>query len=138
VARAALAPSRAGTGGQLDVLYAEDNEVNAELVRQIVSLRPGVTLRVAESGMRAVAMAKERPPDLMLVDMNLGDMTGIELASALRANPLTQEIRLFALSADALPEQIDAALKDGFRGYLTKPIEFAKLLSLFDDHLQAA
>jgi PAS domain S-box-containing protein len=138
VARAALAPSRAGAGGQLDVLYAEDNEVNAELVRQIVSLRPGVTLRVAESGTRAVAMAKERPPDLMLVDMNLGDMTGIELASALRAHPLTQEIRLFALSADALPEQIDAALKDGFRGYLTKPIEFAKLLSLFDDHLQAA
>jgi len=138
VARAALAPSRAGTGGQLDVLYAEDNEVNAELVRQIVSLRPGVTLRVAESGTRAVAMAKERPPDLMLVDMNLGDMTGIELASALRANPLTQEIRLFALSADALPEQIAAALRDGFRGYLTKPIEFAKLLSLFDDHLQAA
>jgi CheY-like chemotaxis protein len=80
-------------------------------------------------------MAQDRPPDLMLVDMNLGDMTGIELASALRRSPITRSIRLFALSADALPEQIDAALKDGFRGYLTKPIEFAKLLSLFDDHL---
>jgi len=120
------------------VLYAEDNEVNAELVRQIVSLRPSVTLRVAESGTRALEMAQERPPDLMLVDMNLGDMTGIELASALRADPMTHDIRLFALSADALPEQIDAALRDGFRGYLTKPIEFGKLLSLFDDHLQPA
>jgi len=138
VARAALAPSRAGTGGQLDVLYAEDNEVNAELVRQIVSLRPGVTLRVAESGTRALAMAQERPPDLMLVDMNLGDMNGIELANALRGSPATRDIRLFALSADALPEQIDAALRDGFRGYLTKPIEFSKLLALFDDHLQTA
>lgn len=136
--RAALAPSRAGTDGHLDVLYAEDNEVNAELVRQIVSLRPSVTLRVAESGTRALAMAQDRPPDLMLVDMNLGDMTGIELASALRGNPVTRSIHLFALSADALPEQIDAALKDGFRGYLTKPIEFSKLLSLFDDHLQTA
>jgi PAS domain S-box-containing protein len=136
--RAALVPSRHGTGGRLDVLYAEDNEVNAELVRQIVSLRPSVTLRVAESGTRALAMAVERPPDLMLVDMNLGDMTGMELAGALRANPLTRDIRLFALSADALPEQIEAALKDGFRGYLTKPIEFSKLLSLFDDHLQPA
>ena len=137
-ARATLAPSRAGTDGRLDVLYAEDNEVNAELVRQIVSLRPSVTLRVAESGTRALAMAQDRPPDLMLVDMNLGDMTGIELASALRGNPMTRSIHLFALSADALPEQIDAALKDGFRGYLTKPIEFSKLLSLFDDHLQTA
>jgi len=137
-ARAVLEPSRSGTSGRLDVLYAEDNEVNAELVRQIVSLRPSVTLRVAESGTRALAMAQDRPPDLMLVDMNLGDMTGIELASALRTNPTTRSIRLFALSADALPEQIDAALKDGFRGYLTKPIEFAKLLSLFDDHLLTA
>lgn len=137
-ARATLVPSRAGTDGRLDVLYAEDNEVNAELVRQIVSLRPSVTLRVAESGTRALAMAQDRPPDLMLVDMNLGDMTGIELASALRGNPMTRSIHLFALSADALPEQIDAALKDGFRGYLTKPIEFSKLLSLFDDHLQTA
>jgi len=51
---------------------------------------------------------------------------------------MTCDIRLVALSADALPEQIDAALKDGFRGYLTKPIEFAKLLSLFDEHLQSA
>jgi PAS domain S-box-containing protein len=137
-ARAALAPARSGSAGHLDVLYAEDNEVNAELVRQIVSLRPSVTLRVAESGTRALAMAQDRPPDLMLVDMNLGDMTGIELASALRRSPTTRSIRLFALSADALPEQIDAALKDGFRGYLTKPIEFAKLLSLFDDHLLTA
>ena len=137
-ARVALAHGGPGTAGRLDVLYAEDNEVNAELVRQIVSLRPGVTLRVAESGTRALAMAQERPPDLMLVDMNLGDMTGIELAKALRGDPMTREIRLVALSADALPEQIDAALKDGFRGYLTKPIEFAKLLSLFDEHLQPA
>ncbi len=136
--QAALSHGRSGTSGRLDVLYAEDNEVNAELVRQIVSLRPSVTLRVAESGMRALEMAQERPPDLMLVDMNLGDMTGIELASALRADPMTHDIRLFALSADALPEQIDAALRDGFRGYLTKPIEFGKLLSLFDDHLQPA
>ena len=136
--RAKLSPGRSGTSGRLDVLYAEDNEVNAELVRQIVSLRPSVTLRVAESGTRALEMAQERPPDLMLVDMNLGDMTGIELASALRADPMTHDIRLFALSADALPEQIDAALRDGFRGYLTKPIEFGKLLSLFDDHLQPA
>ena len=121
----------------LSVLLAEDNEVNAELVRQIVSLRPGVTLRVAESGTRAVAMAQERPPDLMLVDMNLGDMTGLELASALLESPQTARLTLVALSADALPEQISATLAAGFESYLTKPVDFRKFLDILDSHLSA-
>ena len=62
--------------------------------------------------------------------MNLGDMTGIELARALRADPATSGIRLVALSADALPEQIDAALAMGFEDYLTKPINFRDLLDV--------
>ena len=72
----------------------------------------------------------------MLVDMNLGDMTGIELASALRAHPSTREIRLVALSADALPEQIGAALDAGFESYLTKPINFRDLLDVLDGSSQ--
>jgi CheY-like chemotaxis protein len=68
----------------------------------------------------------------MLVDMNLGDMTGIELARALQRHPGTCDIRLVALSADALPEQIGAALAAGFAGYLTKPIDFRKLLDVLD------
>ncbi|MDB5998638.1 MAG: domain S-box protein, partial [Rhizobacter sp.] len=60
---------------RLDVLYVEDDEVNAELVRQVVRLRPSVALRVAESGRVALKMAQQDPPDLMLIDMNLGDMT---------------------------------------------------------------
>ena len=68
----------------------------------------------------------------MLVDMNLGDMTGLELAQALREHPATAAIRLVALSADALPEQIEAALAAGFKGYLTKPINFRELLNVLD------
>jgi PAS domain S-box-containing protein len=119
-------------GGTLHVLYAEDNEVNAELMRQIVRLRPSVSLRVAENGNSALEMAAVDPPDLMLIDMNLGDMTGIDLAHALHRDRSTREIRMFALSADALPEQIDAAMRCGFEGYLTKPIKFEQLLALFD------
>jgi CheY-like chemotaxis protein len=109
------APQLRGTrnGLSLNVLYAEDNEVNAELLRQIVTLRPSVSLRVAENGTVALQMARSDPPDLMLVDMNLGDMTGIELASALQENPRTADLRLVALSADALPEQISATLAAG-------------------------
>jgi PAS domain S-box-containing protein len=116
----------------LRVLYAEDNEVNVELVRQVVGLRPEVALSVADNGATALAMARRDPPDLMLVDMNLGDMTGLELARELQGRPATAAIRLVALSADALPEQIDAALAAGFEGYLTKPVDFRRLLNVLD------
>ena len=119
------------------VLYAEDDEVNVELIRQVVTLRPAVALSVATSGARALEMARHDPPDLMLVDMNLGDMTGLELARALPSSPQTANLRLVALSADALPEQIGTALAAGFEGYLTKPVDFRKFLDLLDEHLNA-
>lgn len=126
-------PSQHGSLDEaLRVLYAEDNEVNAEIVRQIVKLRPSVIFDVAENGAAAIRKARRDQPQLMLVDMNLGDMTGIELAQALRGDPSTASIRLVALSADALPEQIDAALAMGFEDYLTKPIDFRELLNVLD------
>jgi PAS domain S-box-containing protein len=126
-------PSQHGTLDEaLRVLYAEDNEVNVELVRQVVMLRPSVVFDVAENGATALAKARRDLPQLMLVDMNLGDMTGIQLAHALRAQPSTAGIRLVALSADALPEQISAALAVGFEDYLTKPIDFRELLNVLD------
>ncbi|MDQ6639213.1 MAG: PAS domain S-box protein [Pseudomonadota bacterium] len=126
-------PSQHGELDQpLRVLYAEDNEVNVELVRQVVMLRPSVVLDVAVNGAQALAQARRDAPELMLVDMNLGDMTGLEVAQALRADAATAGIRLVALSADALPEQIDAALAAGFEGYLTKPLNFRALLDVLD------
>ncbi|MEO5883519.1 MAG: PAS domain S-box protein [Caldimonas sp.] len=126
-------PSQHGSLDEsLRVLYAEDNEVNIEIVREVVKLRPSVAFDVAESGALAFRKARRDQPQLILVDMNLGDMTGIELAQALRADPVTSGIRLVALSADALPEQIDAALACGFEDYLTKPINFRELLDVLD------
>jgi PAS domain S-box-containing protein len=122
----------------LRVLYAEDDEVNAELVRQLVTLRQGISLRVATTGAIALDIARTDSPDLMLVDMNLGDMTGIELARELRRDRATRDIRLVALSADALPEQIRAAMDCGFESYLTKPINFDELLTVLDKHSQEA
>jgi CheY-like chemotaxis protein len=120
-------------GDRLDVLYAEDNEVNVELVRQVSALRPHVALRVASSGAAALRMARLQRPDLMLVDMHLGDMTGLELAHALQRDPATAGIRLVALSADALPEQIRLAMERGFEHYLTKPVDFRELLRVLDE-----
>ena len=122
--------------GDLDapmtVLYAEDNEVNVELVRHIAKLRPSIVLEIAENGAVALRMARRNPPDLMLLDMSLGDMSGMQVSQALRADAHTAGIRLVALSADALPEQISAAMAAGFEDYLTKPIDFRELLDVFD------
>ncbi len=122
----------------LDVLYVEDNEVNVELVRQVVTLRSGIRLRIAHDGATALRMARLSPPELMLVDMHLGDMTGIELAARLRQEVPAASMHMVALSADALPEQIRAALDEGFEEYLTKPIDFDKLLRVLDACSRAA
>lgn len=121
-----------GQAGPLNVLYAEDNEVNIELMRQVTSLRPAITFRYATSGAQALKMAQDHPPDLMLVDMHLGDSTGMQLAHALRHDARTAPIHLVALSADALPGQIRDALEGGFENYLTKPINFIEILRVFD------
>lgn len=122
----------------LRVLYAEDNDVNVEIVRQVVRLRPSVVFDTAESGSAAFAKARRDQPDLILVDMHLGDMTGFDLALTLRSDPATAHIRLVALSADALPEQIEAALAMGFEDYLTKPVNFRDLLNVLDGRRHAS
>ena len=128
--------------GELDstlrVLYAEDNDVNVEIVRQVVRLRPSVVFDSADSGAAALAKARRDAPDLILVDMHLGDMTGFDLAQLLQADPGTAHIRLVALSADALPEQVEAAMAMGFEDYLTKPVNFRDLLNVLDGRRHGA
>ena len=132
-AKKPFSPSQHGLlDDSVHVLYAEDNEVNVAIVRQLVLLRPSVELDVAECGALALRKARHSRPQLMLVDMNLGDMSGLELAQAIRSDPLTADIRLVAVSADAMPEHISAALDVGFEGYLTKPLDFRKLLEVLD------
>jgi len=141
-ATAETAPSRhplADTPGRAaTILYAEDHEVNIALVHQVVKLRPHWQLRVATSGQRALALAQRQRPDLMLVDMHLGDMSGLELAQALDADPSTRDIPRVALSADAMPDRIQAAQAHGFRAYLTKPLDVTALLRCLDEQLAQA
>ncbi|HET7524938.1 MAG TPA: response regulator, partial [Burkholderiaceae bacterium] len=121
---------------QIDVLYAEDDPVNAELVRQILQMRPAVQVRVAESGALALRLAQASVPHLMLIDMNLPDMSGVQLAHRLREEPSLRDVRLVALSADALPQQIASAMACGFDRYLTKPVDFQELLRVVDGCLR--
>ncbi len=128
----AESPPRSGTA---TILYAEDNEMNVALVHQVVRLRPHWQLLVAMSGKRAMEVARRKRPDLMLIDMHLGDMSGLELAQALDADPHTTGIPRVALSADAMPDRIRAAREMGFAAYLTKPLDVTALLRCLDEQL---
>ena len=115
------------------VLYAEDNPVNVELVRQVLKMRPACRLLVAANGEQALRIAGQERPDLLLVDMHLGDMNGLELAQRLARDPLLRQLPRIVLSADAAPDQVQAAAAAGFTAYLTKPLNVAQLLHCIDE-----
>ncbi len=128
--------ARPAGGTELRVLYAEDNDINAELVLEVLKLRPGCLVRVATSGAETLAMAREQAPDLFLLDMHLGDMSGFELARQLQQEPALTDVPRVAFSADAMPDQIHRARDHGFSGYLTKPLDVAALLACVDEHTE--
>ncbi len=121
------------------VLYVEDNATNSEVLRAALADRPGLTLTVAETSEDGLAVVHDRlrgqRPELILLDVHLPDASGLELLSLLKSNPDTQRIPVIMVSADALPEQIDAALAAGAACYLTKPVQLSTLLSMMDELL---
>ena len=121
--------------GAAKLLYVEDNEVNVTLVRQILALRPEWRLTVANSGAQALQAVLTERPDLLLLDMHLGDMTGFDLVDLLDADPATRGIPKVALSADAMPDRIHAAKERGFLAYITKPLNVAQLLQCLEEEL---
>ncbi|MGY4831702.1 PAS domain S-box protein [Sphaerotilaceae bacterium SBD11-9] len=127
------APGRAPPAAPFTVLYAEDNPVNVELVRQVLKMRPACRLVVAPNGEQALRLAQHERPDLMLVDMHLGDMSGLDLALHLARDPQLRQVPRIVLSADASPDQARAAQAAGFVAYLTKPLNVAQLLRCIDE-----
>jgi PAS domain S-box-containing protein len=120
----------AAHAGALSVLYVEDNAVNVLVVRELVGLRPNVTLHVAADGAGGLEAALCHRPDLVLLDMQLPDMDGHELLRRLRARQLPS--RIIALSANAMPDAVRKARAAGFDDYWTKPIDIAQFLARLD------
>jgi PAS domain S-box-containing protein len=121
----------------LELLYIEDNEVNVTLVREVLALRPAVRLSVAGDGAGGVALAHTLQPDAVLVDMHLPDVDGHEVLRRLQADPRTAALPCIALSANAMPEDVQRALAAGFVDYWTKPIDVARFLAAIDRMLAA-
>ena len=117
------------------VHYVEDNEMNVEVMRGILSQRRQVQLEVSMTGLDALAAMRQRRPDLILLDMHLPDIEGMELLRHLKADADLADIPVVIVSADAMPAQVDAALQAGALRYLTKPVSVAALLATVDELL---
>lgn len=110
------------------LLYIEDNPVNALVVEELLSRRPDIELRCAEDGQSGLALARDWRPHLVLLDMQLPDLDGFAVRQALSEHPATAPAPCIALSANAMPQDMKAALAAGFADYWTKPIDFQGFL----------
>jgi signal transduction histidine kinase/ActR/RegA family two-component response regulator len=130
------APVAAGASVRT-VLYVEDNPANLELVGQLVARRGDLRMLSAADGPGGVAAARSHLPDVILMDINLPGMSGIEAMQVLRADAATAHIPIIALSANAVPRDIQRALEAGFFNYVTKPIMVTKFMDALDAALLA-
>ncbi len=120
------------------VLCVDDNPANLELIEQIFTERPGITVASAVQGRLAVDLARKQRPDLILVDLNLPDIDGEEVIRLLQADADTASIPFLAISADATAERQRNVIDLGALAYLTKPFDVAELLRIVDETLLAA
>ncbi|HYP32747.1 MAG TPA: hybrid sensor histidine kinase/response regulator, partial [Burkholderiaceae bacterium] len=127
VATTAFGLGIAATAGT--IVYIEDDPVNILLLEQYVALYGDVQLQVARDGESGLELARQWMPNLVLLDMQLPDMTGLEVLDRLRADPATSRLRVVALSADAMPAQVTEAIARGAEAYWTKPLALTKFKS---------
>jgi PAS domain S-box-containing protein len=114
------------------VLYVEDNPANLELVGQLVARRSDLHMLSAADGKLGIEFARSYLPEVILMDINLPGLSGIEAMKILRADAATRHIPIIALSANAVPHDIERALQSGFFHYITKPIVVGRFMEALD------
>ncbi|HEY1148694.1 MAG TPA: ATP-binding protein [Pseudoduganella sp.] len=119
-----VAPVAAGHGADEPslILYVEDNPANLKLVEEIISFRPDLRLLSAPDGHLGIELARAHHPDIILMDINLPGVNGIDALKLLRNDPRTADIPVIALTANAMPRDVEKGLAAGFFRYLIKPI----------------
>jgi CheY-like chemotaxis protein len=132
---ASVAPG--GPTELVTVLHIEDNLANLRLVERILSRRENISLVSAQTAELGLELAVAQQPALMLLDLHLPDLHGLEVLQRLRRDPRTHEIPVVILSGDATEAQRDRCLEQGAHAYLTKPFDVAGLLAVVDDVVSA-
>lgn len=120
------------------LLYVEDNPANLMLVEDLIARRPDVRFLSARDGNRGVEIARASLPDVILMDINLPGISGVDALRILALDPATAHIPVIALSANAGPRDIAKGLEAGFFRYLTKPIKVPEFMETLEIALKAA
>jgi signal transduction histidine kinase/ActR/RegA family two-component response regulator len=123
---------------QRTLLYVEDNPANLILVEQLIARRSDLKLLTATDGHLGIELARTYQPDLILMDINLPGISGYTALEILRRDPATSHIPVMALSANAVPRDIEKGLEAGFFRYLTKPIKVTEFMDALDVALRFA
>jgi CheY-like chemotaxis protein len=131
-------PEVAGGVQVRTVLYVEDNAANLKLVEQLIARRPEMRLISAQDGSQGIALARTAQPDVILMDINLPGISGIDALKILHEHPSTAHIPVVALSANAVPRDIEKGLAAGFFQYLTKPLKIDEFMRALDAALAFA
>lgn len=116
------------------ILYVEDNPQNMRLVRKILK-HAGYTVLEAEDGLTGISVAETEKPDLILMDVNLPDIDGLEATQRIRKLPEIAKTPIIALTANAMVGDREKALEAGCDGYLPKPISRSELIKTVEDYL---
>jgi PAS domain S-box-containing protein len=114
------------------LLCVEDNPANLMLVEKLLERRPDIRLLVARDGLRGIETARSARPDVILMDINLPGISGLMALGILAEDPQTAIIPVIALSANAMPADIERGLAAGFFRYLTKPIKVDEFMQTLD------
>jgi PAS domain S-box-containing protein len=120
------------------VLYIEDNLANVRLVQRILARRPGIETLTAMQASLGIELARIHHPDLILLDLNLPDMPGVEALRRLRADAVTANIPVVVISADATASQIARLTEEGAADYLPKPFDIQEFLAVIDQQTNPA
>ena len=120
------------------LLYVEDNPANMKLVEQLIARRPDMRLLTAVNGTLGIEVARTTQPTVILMDINLPGISGVEALKVLRIDPATAHIPVVALSANAMPRDIEMGLDAGFFRYLTKPIKIKEFMDTLNTALEFA
>jgi len=120
------------------LLYVEDNPANMELVEELIARFPDMALVTAVNGTLGIEIARATVPEVILMDINLPGISGIKALKILRADPATAHIPVIALSANAMPRDLEKGLEAGFFRYLTKPIQIKHFMASVKEALECA
>ncbi|MBU1263445.1 MAG: response regulator [Gammaproteobacteria bacterium] len=138
VLAAELAPHEQGNAALRTLIYVEDNPANLMLVEQIIEAIPHVRMLSARDATLGIALARAHQPEVILMDINLPGLSGIQALKILREDPATAHIPVLAISANAMPRDIQKGLEAGFFRYLTKPIKVNEFMQALDRALELA